>query len=198
MGPVFTKVANARAHAFNAFCRKFCGGRGKVLAEIFHVYIYKKRAVVHACLPGEAESVAGKLCAGIRHKVVAPGEARMNAERAHRGKDYGKLARKVIFPAWGHKREVQVAKVVVHRAAARGAPGKAAPILCKELRAAFAPCVLVAADHNGVPVLPKVKRHALLGGIKQKLLHGKVVPWIACGAGQKSVHVESPVAASRI
>ena len=125
----------------------------------------------------KSERVAGEF-APFGQQVVSAGELARNAERSHRSLDDRQLPRQIVLRARDDEAEVEVAQIVIDRAAARRAPRERAAVQAHLLRRAFAPCVLRPPDHDRVRVLPQIQRRAFqlpaLAGQQKRLLARQV------------------------
>ena len=128
------------------------------------------------------EGVAGEL-APVRQNVVPAGDLRRDAEGAAGLHDHALLLAKVIVLRAQREGEVEIAHVVVDRAAAGETAGQCPAVALQLGRAAFLPRVLVAADDDRVLVLPEIEDAGVLPHrIGQILLKGKVAVGIGAGA----------------
>ncbi len=130
--------------------------------------------MVAAASRGYIKRVPGDLFA-VHRQVVAPGNLRADAQQAAGLHDNRKLPRDIKIPLAKDKGKIEVAQVVVDRAAARQPARKAPAIGLQRFHIAFLPAFLVAADHHGVPVLPQVQdTFPGTDGLHQHILPGKV------------------------
>ena len=90
-----------------------------------------------------------------------PGERRAVAKLSMKGR-IALLAAQVIVLRAKREREVEVSHVVVHGAAAGKTTRQRSAVALELSRAAFRPGVLVAADDDGVTVLPEVDNQRIL------------------------------------
>ena len=185
----FRQVRHPGAHAVDALRPQLAVVRRQVAAQAVQGYIHHDRAVVQGGIAGEAEGIAGELRpAAPDHQVVATGELRRYAEAGHRPAHHLQLAAHVVVRPGQHEAEIQVAHVVVHRAAAAAAPGQAATLILQQLHPALPPGILMPADDHGVPVLPQVQYPVVLSQcFEQQRLHRQVVPGVVGIADENKI-----------
>ena len=133
---------------------------------------------------------AGDLAA-LRQNVVAAGGLGLHAEGGHRPADNAQLPGDIVQCLWHHKGKVEVAQVVVHRAAARGAAHQRAASLAQGIHPAFLPGVLAAANDHGVGILPQEQGGHLRTRQQQRFLDGQVDRGVKARALIQPVHVSS-------
>ena len=174
IGAELAQVAHARAHGRNALCAELCLRRAQIPPELLHIHIYKQRAMMIRLAAAVVKRIAGEFFA-IGKQIISAGNLRRNAERAARAADHGKLPGQIIVLRGDEKGKIQIAEIMENSAAAGKTARKAAALLREQLRAAFFPGVLVAADHNRVLVLPEVERAAAsFLRFEQDLLDGEI------------------------
>ena len=120
------------------------------------------------------ERVAGKLAA-VGQNVVPAGNFGRNAKRPARLDNHALLAAQVIVLRAKRECEVEVSHVVVHGAAAGKTTRQRSAVALELSRAAFRPGVLVAADDDGVTVLPEIDdQRVFRHGVRQIFLDCEV------------------------
>ena len=104
-------------------------------------------------------------CDGVRYlprlaggqNVVAPGEARLDAEGAAGLDDHTLLPVQIVLRRGQAEREIQISHIVIHSAAAGEAAGELPAVLLQKRRAALLPGILIPADDHGMAVLPQIE-----------------------------------------
>ena len=120
-------------------------------------------------LAAHAKSVSGKFAAA-GGEIVAAGGLAGNAQCAHRLEDEMELAILIIAVYAGDEGKVEVAAVVINRAAAGDAAHELHMVALHGGKVALRPGVLVAAKDDGIGVYVEVERHLLRGDVFEKPL----------------------------
>ena len=102
------------------------------------------------------ERIAGEFPPGGQN-VVAPGEARLDAEGAAGLDDHTLLPVQIVLRRGQAEREIQISHIVIHGAAAGEAAGELPAVLLQKRRAALLPGILIPADDHGMAVLPQIE-----------------------------------------
>ena len=120
------------------------------------------------------ERVAGKLAA-VGQNVVPAGNFGGNAKHPAGLDNDALLLAKVIVLCAQTERKVEVSHVMVDRTAAGKPTGQRTAVALEFRRAAFRPCVLVAADDHGMFVLPEIDdQRVFRHGVRQIFLDCEV------------------------
>ena len=120
------------------------------------------------------ERVAGEFAA-VCQNVVPAGNFGGNAKHPAGLDNDALLLAKVIVLRAKRERKVEVPHVVVDRAAAGKPTGQCPAVALEFRRAAFRPCVLVAADDYGVLILPEIDDERVFRhGVRQIFLDCEV------------------------
>ena len=100
------------------------------------------------------KGMAGKL-ASFRLKIVSSCPLGRNAQAPDGPQDHFTLPGRVVVLAARDQAEVQVAQVMVYRAAPGEPARQISAVRIQPVHPAFLPGVLVLPDHHGIPVLPE-------------------------------------------
>ena len=111
----------------------------------------------------------------LRADVVPARKLRTHAERGERPKHYIEILCLVELPLPRHEGEVEVAPIVPHGAAA-GQPSCQQPARAfQRIDAALGKSVLIAPQHHGVGIVPKIQRRLpLRDAFKQRRFEGLI------------------------
>ena len=143
------QVHNARRHGRDALALQLALRRRQVFAEVGHVDRDEQRAVVERAAVVVIERIAGEFPPGGQN-VVAPGEARLDAEGAAGLHDHALLPVQIVLRRGQAEREIQISHIVIHSAAAGEAAGELPAVLLQKRRAALLPGILIPADDHGM------------------------------------------------
>ena len=143
------QVHNARRHGRDALALQLALRRRQVFAEVGHVDRDEQRAVVERAAVVVIERIAGEFPPGGQN-VVAPGEARLDAEGAAGLHNHALLPVQIVHRRGQAEREIQISHVVIHSAAAGEAAGELPAVLLQKRRAALLPGILIPADDHGI------------------------------------------------
>ena len=150
------QVHNARRHGRDALALQLALRRRQEFAEVGHVDRDEQRAVVERAAVVVIERIAGEFPPGGQN-VVAPGEARLDAEGAAGLDDHTLLPVQIVLRRGQAEREIQISHIVIHSAAAGEAAGELPAVLLQKRRAALLPGILIPADDHGMAVLPQIE-----------------------------------------
>ena len=174
-------VRHAAAHRADALGLDLCRVDAQRLADDREVRIEHDRAVVHHASLADVLRVAGKLLS-VDRDVVAAVDLRLHAERRQRAHD--RFAeelevQRIALADICNEREVQVAHVVIDRAAAGKSAHHANAALAHGLFIDLSDRVLILSDNDRVIILPEHEIHAVAReAVEHVLLHRQIVAWI--------------------
>ena len=195
-GQKVAQIADAGTHGLGALGAQLARIDAQVLLQPVKVGGDEQRAVVLLDLAALAEGVAGELAA-LHGEVVAAGGLAGDAQRAHGVEDEAQLPVLIVALRAGDEGKIEVAAVVVDRAAAGDAAHELHMVALHGGEVALGPRVLVAAQNDGVVVDVEVQRHFVRGDVFEKpLVRAEVRPAVAgCGYVEVIFHAFSHPAA---
>ena len=126
--------------------------------------------------------VAGEFFS-VSKDVVSAGAFRLDAQSAHGTDDNVQLALYVVVFFLHEEGEVDISQIVIDGSAAGKSAHQMSAAFFQLRQVTFFPWVLIAADNDGMLILPEVEDAFGFAAVEhQVFLHGKIGIWIVGGA----------------